>query len=105
MKNSSYATHAPSDILDDLRLLVADAETMVAASVTENSDDVVKALRARYDAVQARLAEVFDGARQTVTAKAKAADDTIRGNLYSSLAVAAVAGVFVGVLLARRGSR
>jgi ElaB/YqjD/DUF883 family membrane-anchored ribosome-binding protein len=103
MKNSTYATHAPTEILDDLRTLVADAEKMVTASATENSDDVINALRARYDAMQARLCTIFDGAKQTVTARATATDDMIRGNLYSSLAIAAVAGVLVGVFFSRRG--
>jgi ElaB protein len=105
MTNSRHAAHNSKDILDDLRALVADAEKMIGDSVSDNSDEVVNALRARYDAVQERLSEVFDGARKKAVVHVTAADDAIRGNPYSAIAIAAIAGVLAGVLVGRRGRR
>jgi ElaB/YqjD/DUF883 family membrane-anchored ribosome-binding protein len=105
MKHRKQITHSPKDILDELRALVADAEKMVGDSLADNSEEVVNALRARYDDVQERLSEIFDGAKKTVVAGARSTDDTIRENPYSSIAVAAIAGVLVGVLLSRRGGK
>ena len=103
MKNNKSTAQSPQDVLDELRALVADAEKMVGESAAENADDVVSSLRQRYADAQEKLSEVYDGAKQKVTAGAKYADETIRENPYASMAIAAGVGVLVGVLLGRRG--
>jgi ElaB/YqjD/DUF883 family membrane-anchored ribosome-binding protein len=102
MKHHKQTVHSTKEILDDLRALVADAEKIAADTLAENSDEIVDALRARYEVVQDRLAEMVDGARKKVSATAAYADDTMRANLYLSMAAAASVGVVVGVLLNRR---
>jgi ElaB/YqjD/DUF883 family membrane-anchored ribosome-binding protein len=92
----------PQDLLADLRSLVAEAEKMIGDSLTEHSEDAVSALRARFDAAQERVAELYAGAKQKVTAGAKCTDEAIRANPYQALAIAAGVGLLIGVLVGRR---
>ena len=103
MKNNKQTAQSPKDLLDELRTLVSDAEKMVGDTVDENSEQVMGALRQRYEAAQERLGEVYENARKKITQGAKYTDETIRENPYQSIAVAAGLGLLVGVLLGRRG--
>ncbi len=103
MKNTHANPRTSGELLDDLRLLVADTKTMVANTVAEHSDSALVALGERYDAAQRRLTELYDGAREKVVAGAKCTDASIRDHPYKSLAIAVGVGVVVGALLARRG--
>ena len=104
MKNKTESTaQTPKELLNDLHALVSEAEKMMSDSVSEQTEDAISALRARFDAAQERLAELYTGARQKVVAGAKCTDEAIRANPYQSLAIAAVVGLLVGVLLGRRG--
>ena len=92
----------PQDLLADLRTLVAEAEKMMGDSLTEHSEDALTALRSRFDAAQERFADVYAGARKKVIAGAQCTDEAIRAHPYQSLAIAAGAGLLLGVLLGRR---
>jgi ElaB/YqjD/DUF883 family membrane-anchored ribosome-binding protein len=100
MKNNKQSAQSPQDMLEELRSLVADAEKMVGDTL-ENSEDAVTALRARYEAAQERLADVYEGAKRKVTDGAKYTDETIRENPYQSIAIAAGIGLLAGLLLGR----
>ncbi|AOS44433.1 hypothetical protein Verru16b_01495 [Lacunisphaera limnophila] len=103
MKNRHTAESAtPTDLLNDLRTLVVEAEQMLESSVTEHSGEALQALRTRYEAAQERLGVLYAGAKKNVVAGAKYTDETIRAHPYQSLAVAAGVGLLVGVLLGRR---
>ena len=105
MQNKTESTaQTPKELLNDLHALVADAEKMLGDSVSEHTEDAISALRARFDAAQERIAELYTGARQKVVAGAKYTDETIRANPYQSMAIAAVVGLLVGVLLGRRSN-
>ena len=95
-------TATPQEVLHDLRALVAEAEGMIANSVSEHSSDAIDSLRSRFAAAQERVADAYAGARKKVIAGAKYTDETIRANPYQSLAIAAGIGLLVGVLLGRR---
>ena len=102
MKNNKDTTHTPKELLQDLQALVAEAEAMIADSVTEHSDGAIDSLRSRFAAAQERCADAYAGARKKVIAGAKHTDTTIRENPYQSLAIALGVGLLVGVLLGRR---
>jgi ElaB/YqjD/DUF883 family membrane-anchored ribosome-binding protein len=102
MKNNKDTAHTPKELLHELQALVAEAETMIADSVTEAPADAIDSLRSRFVAAQERFADAYAGARKKVIAGAKYTDATIRENPYQSLAIAAVLGLLVGVLLCRR---
>ena len=101
MKNSS-SIQTPTDLLNDLHALVAEAEKMMGDSISEHTAEAVGALRARFETAQERLGELYSGAKKKVIAGARYSDETIRANPYQSIAIAAGVGLLVGVLLGRR---
>ena len=103
--NKSTATHTPKELLTELKALAAEAEAMIGDSAGETSDDAMGALRSRYEAMQERMSDLYDGAKKKVVAGAKYTDETIRENPYQSIAVAAGLGLLIGVLLGRRSSK
>lgn len=102
MKHNSAQT--PKELLNDLHALVADAEKMMSASISEHTDEAVDALRSRFGMVQDRFGELYTGARKQVVAGARYTDETIRSNPYQSIAIAAGVGLIVGILVGRRNS-
>ncbi len=104
MKTKASATTSPEEILAELRALVAEAESMVNQTL-DTSDDVVASLRKRYDAAQERLLDAYASARHKAVTAAASADDAIRSNPYRSLAIAAGAGLLLGLFVAMRKGR
>lgn len=103
MKNTKDSTtQTPSELLEELRALVGDAEKMMGDSLTDHSEDAVSALRSRFHAAQERLGDLYSGARTKVIAGAKRTDEAIRANPYQSIAIAAGIGLLVGILVGRR---
>jgi ElaB/YqjD/DUF883 family membrane-anchored ribosome-binding protein len=102
MKNNKESAHTPGELLTELKSLVAEAETMMADSLTEHTSEAIGALRDRFSAAQERFSEVYEKTRKKITAGAKATDETIRENPYQSIAVALGVGVLLGVILGRR---
>jgi len=101
--NSSAAPQTPNELLNDLHALVVEAEKMMGDSLSEHTSDAVTALRTRFETAQEHLATLCTDARKKVVAGAKCADEAIRANPYPSLAIAAGAGLLVGLLVGRRG--
>ena len=104
MKNHRHSAtqQSPQELLTELQALVADAEKMIGDSAGEATEGVMDALRSRYEAMQERISDLYDGAKRKVVAGAKYTDTTIRENPYQALAVAAGVGLLIGVLLGRR---
>jgi ElaB/YqjD/DUF883 family membrane-anchored ribosome-binding protein len=102
MKNNQAAALTPKELLSELQTLVAEAETMIGDTVSEQSSEAIESLRARFAAAQERFEDAYAGARKKVIAGAKCTDATIRANPYQSLAIAAGVGLVVGILLGRR---
>lgn len=101
MKTAQAAT-TPGELLKDLQALVAEAEGMISDSVTNHSAEAIESLQARFKAAQERLSAFYASTRDKVVAGAKCTDRAIRDNPYQSLAIAAGAGLLLGVLLGRR---
>jgi len=99
------ATHTPKELLAELQALVSEAETMIAGSFTEHSDEAICNFRERFSAAQERFNDIYEGTKKKVVAGAKYTDKTIRENPYQSLAVAlgvgALLGGLVGMLIGR----
>jgi ElaB/YqjD/DUF883 family membrane-anchored ribosome-binding protein len=104
MKFKGSTTTSPEEILAELRALVAEAEAMVNHTL-DTSDDVVATLRARYEAAQERLLDAYAAAKRKAVTVTANADDAIRSNPYRSLAIAAGAGMLMGLLFALRKGR
>lgn len=102
-RNNLETTHTPKELISELEALVAEAQSMMADSVSEHSSEAVEALRQRFVAAQEQLAASYEKAKTKVVAGAKATDATIRENPYQSLAIAVGVGVLLGMLIGRRG--
>ncbi|HEX2860575.1 MAG TPA: hypothetical protein VHN79_03005, partial [Lacunisphaera sp.] len=68
MKNNTETARNPNDLLHDLHALVAEAEKLVGQSASEATAETINALRARYEAAQERIGELYAGARKRVVA-------------------------------------
>ena len=101
MKTNQSTPRTSGELLDDLRLLVADTKTMIAQSVADHSESALAALGDRYEAAQQRFTELYNGAREKVVAGAKCTDASIRDHPYKALAIALGAGVLIGALFVR----
>ncbi len=101
----SSDNQSPSDLLTDLKDLVAEAEKLLESSVGDRANDAVESLRTRYDAAQERLSEAYGKAKRCVADGAKRTDENIRENPYQAIAVAVGVGLLAGVLLTRRCSK
>ena len=101
MKINQGTAQTPKELLGRLQALVAEAETMMADSLSAHSAETITNLRERFDAAQERLADLSQGAKKKMVAGAKYTDTTIRENPYRTLAVALGVGVIVGVIIGR----
>jgi len=105
MKANSKSAQSPKEILNDLHALVAEAEKMMGDNVAEHTEEAIHSLRERFEAAQERFSELYATAKKKVVAGAKYTDHAIRENPYQALAVAAGAGLLIGVLVGRRCNR
>jgi ElaB/YqjD/DUF883 family membrane-anchored ribosome-binding protein len=101
MKHNHETAQTPKELLNELQTLVTEAEAMIAGAATEYSADAFDSLRSRFNAVQERFTDAYDGARKKVIAGAKYTDETIRANPYQSLAIASGVGLLIGILAGR----
>ncbi len=101
MKNHKDTVATPKELLHDLQALVADTEAMLADSLSEHSAEALSNLRERFGAAQERFGELYAGARKKLVAGARYTDEVIRENPYQSIAIAAGAGLLVGLLVGR----
>lgn len=105
MNKNRIDTMTPSDLLDELRSLVAEAEKMMSDNVVTPTSETVSALRERFRVTQARLADLYADTRRHVVAGAHYTDETIRAHPYPSIAIAIGAGALIGLLIGRRSGR
>jgi ElaB/YqjD/DUF883 family membrane-anchored ribosome-binding protein len=92
-------------LLEDLRAVVADAEELVKATANQ-TEERIAAARVKAEeslkAAKARLAEEEGAVMAKTKAAAKAADAYVRADPWMAVGIAAVAGLFLGILAARR---
>lgn len=98
-------TASKEKLMEDLHLVMADAEDLLHATANQAGEGVATA-RARIQnslkVVKGRLVEaetvVIERARQA----AKVTDEYVHENPWQSIGISACAGVIVGMLVARR---
>ncbi|HRE80959.1 MAG TPA: hypothetical protein PLN52_07910 [Opitutaceae bacterium] len=95
------STQTPDALLNDLRTLVAEAESLMGGDITDQARDKLEVLRERLTEAQERLGELYVTAKEKVTEGARRTDETIRAHPYESLAIALGIGVLLGALLRR----
>jgi ElaB/YqjD/DUF883 family membrane-anchored ribosome-binding protein len=103
MKNTKDVAHSPKELLDELKALVGEAQSMITGSLSEHSAEALASLRERFSDAQERFGEFYSGAKKQVVAGARCTDTAIRENPYQSIAITLGVGVLVGLLVGRRG--
>ena len=92
-------------LMEDLRAVVADAEELLKATASQTGERIAAA-RAKAEeslkAAKARLAEEEAAVMAKTKAAAKATDDYVRANPWKAVGIAAVVGLVLGILAARR---
>jgi ElaB/YqjD/DUF883 family membrane-anchored ribosome-binding protein len=90
-----------SKVADDLKVIVSDGEALLKTVATA-SEDGYAAARAKFAEeltnFKAKLAEVS----QPVMKKARQADDYVHGSPWTVIGAAAVLGMLIGFLAAKR---
>ncbi len=92
-------------LMEDLRLVVTDAEELLRATAGQAGEKVAAA-RARaevsIDAAKARIAQAGYAAAAQTREAAKVADEYVHDNPWASIGVAAAVGVVIGILIAKK---
>ena len=92
---------AKGKVADDLKMVVRDGEALLNTVVAASEDGYVAA-RAKFaeqvTSVKAKLAQVS----QPVMKKARQADDYVHGSPWTVIGAAAVVGLLIGFLAAKR---
>ncbi len=79
MKTETDRTiQTPDDVLSELRSLVNEAENIIHQSQDGNCESPVAALRERFETAQAKLADLYEGAKKKVVSGARYTDHAIR---------------------------
>ena len=102
---NTSAAASKEKLMEDLRLVVADAEELLRATASQAGEGAVAA-RARIQeslqVVKGRLAAAENAVIEHARQAAKATDQYVHNNPWQSIGISACAGVIVGMLIARR---
>jgi ElaB/YqjD/DUF883 family membrane-anchored ribosome-binding protein len=94
-----------TQLIDDLTSVIRDAESLLRATAAQTGDRVEE-IRARAEETvrqaKARLAGVEEKALERAREIAGDADEYVRGNPWQAVAIAAGAGLLIGLLMSRR---
>jgi len=92
-------------LVADLKVVVADAEELLRATASQAGEKAAAA-RARIEAslatAKVKLSEAERALLEKTKQAAKATDDYVHENPWRAVGIAAVAGLVLGVLIARR---
>ena len=92
-------------LMEDLRVVVADAEELLKATANQTGERIAAA-RAKAEeslkAAKARLAEEKAAVVARTKAAAKTTEDYVRGNPWMAVGIALAFGLVLGILAARR---
>jgi ElaB/YqjD/DUF883 family membrane-anchored ribosome-binding protein len=94
-----------NQLIDDLTAVIRDAESLLRATAAQTGDKVEE-IRSRAEETvrnaKARLAGVEEQAIERARVLAGDADEYVRGNPWQAVAIAAGAGLLIGLLMSRR---
>jgi len=97
---------APKEkLMEDLRLVVADAEALLHATASQAGEGAVAA-RARIQkslqVVKANLVDAEEAVVERAKEAAKVTDEYVHDNPWKAIGITAALGMIVGMLIARR---
>lgn len=92
-------------LVQDLKLVIADAEDLLRATASQAGEKVVAAREKFQDSVhraKLKLAEVEDIIVDKGKEAARATDEYVHDNPWKAVGIAAGVGVIIGMLISRR---
>lgn len=92
-------------LMEDLRLVVADAEDLLRATANQAGEGAAAArerIQGNLQIVKGRLAEAEDAVIERAREAAKDADRYVHDNPWQAIGISACVGAVVGMLIARR---
>jgi len=92
-------------LVEDLRIVVADAEELLKATANATGDRIAAARARATDSLQAAKVRLEDAqaiAVEKTKAAARATDDYVHDNPWQAIGAAAVVGLILGALISRR---
>lgn len=105
MSDTHVQTANRDKLVEDLKVVVADAEEILRATAADASEKVAE-MRARIEErlvnARARLADAEAAAVAKAKAAAKATDEYVHEHPWKSVAIAAGIGFTLGLLIGRR---
>lgn len=103
-KNTSIAV--PKDkLMEDLRLVVADAEELLRATANQAGEGAAAARSRIQNSLQVAKGRLVDAEEAVIERTQQAVKDTdqyVHDNPWQAVGMSAIAGVLVGILIARR---
>ena len=92
-------------LMQDLRSVVGDTEDLLKATATQSGEQIAR-IRARAEeslrTARARMKDVTQAAEAQARDTVREIDGQVRENPWTAIGVAAVAGLVVGLILARK---
>ena len=90
------------ELLGDIKALAEEATAVLGNMARGNPNgEAIATLRAQFEVIQARFAEMYGEAKRMTVERAKQADQAVRENPYTSIAIVAGLGVVAGILIGR----
>ena len=92
-------------LIEDLRLVVSDAEELIKATAGQAGEKVSNARSRVEESIRAAKEGISDAghlAAEHTREAAKAADDYVRENPWTAVGIAAGVGILIGVLINRK---
>lgn len=92
-------------LMEDLRVVVADAEELMRATANQTGERIAAARAKAGESLKTaktRLSEVQASVIEKTKAGAKTTDDYVYANPWKVVGIAAMVGVLVGALISRR---
>jgi len=102
--NTSVTT-SKDKLVDDLRIVVADAEELLKATANQTGERIAAARARAGESLQvakARLDDVQAAVVERTKVAARATDDYVHDNPWQAIGIAATVGLILGALISRR---
>jgi ElaB/YqjD/DUF883 family membrane-anchored ribosome-binding protein len=104
-KTHSTIATSKEKLIDDLQMVVADAEALLQATAGQAGDSAVAA-RARIQkslhVVKERLVDAEEAVIERTKEAAKVTDEYVHENPWKAIGITAALGLIAGMLIARR---
>jgi ElaB/YqjD/DUF883 family membrane-anchored ribosome-binding protein len=104
-KSHSNIATSKEKLIDDLQMVVADAEALLQATAGQVGDSAVAA-RARIQkslhVVKERLVDAEEAVIERTKEAAKVTDEYVHDNPWKAIGITAALGLIAGMLIARR---